>query len=99
VGNKKMNINDVLNDSSEDVQSFEKVEKKATKLKKLEEEKNKRDAGRPTKTEEEKAKKRTLYYTDEEYAVIEKIAGLYGISANKWIKMVISKELRREGAL
>jgi len=92
---EKLNLDDVLNDTKEEVQTFKKAEKKAKIIKQAES--NKKEVGRPTKAEEEKAKKRVLYYTNEEWDDIEKISKLYGIKPVKWLKMIISKELRREG--
>jgi len=91
----KLKLDDVLAEEKEEVQTFKKAEKKAKLIK--EAEKNKKEVGRPAKSEEEKAKKRTLYYTDEEWSKIEKAAELYGMKPVKWLKMIIAKELRREG--
>ncbi len=91
----KLKIDDILADNKEEVQTFKKAEKKAKIIK--EAEKKKKEVGRPSKSEEEKAKKRILYYTDQEWEHIEKVADLYGMKPSKWLKMVIAKELRREG--
>ncbi len=91
----KLNLDDILAEEKDDVQTFKKAEKKAEIIK--EAEKNKKEVGRPTKSEDEKAKKRTLYYTDSEWEQIEKVSELYGVKPVKWLKMIIAKELRREG--
>ena len=90
----KIKLDDILSDKKEEVQTFKKAEKKAKILK--EATKQKKEVGRPTKDESQKAKKRVLYYTDEEWNNIEKIANLYGMKPTRWLKMIISKELRRE---
>jgi len=90
----KMKLDDVLSDTKEEVQTFKKAEKKAKILEKVASEK--KEIGRPAKDESQKAKKRVLYYTDDEWNHIEKVAGLYGMKPSKWLKMVIAKELRRE---
>lgn len=82
-----MNINDVLNDDAKEVQTFKNAEKKAKPMK---------AKGRPKKTTDAKAKPRVLYYTDEEFAKIERVAKLYDLSPSKYLKMVIKKELNRE---
>ena len=64
-----------------------KKEKKANRIK---------GRGRPKKTTDAKAKPRVLYYTDEEFAKIEKVAKLYDLSSSKYLKMIIKKELNRE---
>jgi FMN phosphatase YigB (HAD superfamily) len=90
----KMKLDDVLNDTKEEVQTFKKAEKKAKILEKVASEK--KEIGRPPKDESQKAKKRVLYYTDEEWNNIERVSELYGMKPSKWLKMVIAKELRRE---
>lgn len=90
----KMKLDDVLNESKEEVQTFKKAEKKAKLVK--EAEAHKKEVGRPAKSEDEKAKKRVLYYTDKQWQQIEKVSELYGMKPVKWLKMIISKELKRE---
>ena len=90
----KIKLDDILNDTKEEIQTFKKAEEKAKILEKAI--CNKKEIGRPAKNENEKAKKRVLYYTDNEWEQIEKIAELYGIKPSKWLKMIIAKEIRRE---
>jgi hypothetical protein len=90
----KIKLDDILNDTKEEVQTFKKAEKKAKILEKVACEK--REIGRPPKDESQKAKKRVLYYTDDEWEQIEKVAELYGMKPSKWLKMIIAKEIRRE---
>jgi len=85
-----MNINDVLNDDAKEVQTFEAAEKTAKKTNRI------KGRGRPKKTTDTKAKPRVLYYTDEEFAKIERVAKLYDLSPSKYLKMIIKKELNRE---
>ncbi len=92
----KLSLTDALS-SGEEVQTFEKAEKKAKILKKASEEK--KEIGRPVVPEDEKAKKRSLYYTDKEWNRIEKIANLYDMKPARWIKMIVEKELRKESLL
>lgn len=96
---KKLSIDDVLN--KEDVQSFAKADKKndqqnedQNKAKQLDSMREK--AGRPKKSDEEKAKRYVLYWNDEDFAEIEKMAKLYNMKPLEWVKFAVSKEIRRE---
>lgn len=88
---KEISIEDAL--AREDIRTFEKAEKaerNATKSAPI---------GRPAKDKSEKAKPRPLYYTDAEYDKIKRIAQLYGMKPTRWVKMIVEKEMRREGVL
>lgn len=91
----KLKLDDVLNDKSEEVQTFKKAEKKEKILKTVADEK--KEVGRPRKSEEEKALRKSLYFEPDEWTQIEKVSELYGMKPAKWLKMIIAKELRREG--
>lgn len=96
---KKLSIDDVLH--KEDVKTLHKAEEKAAAVETAEEKARKLDsmranAGRPRKSPAEKAKPKTLYFSDSEWGEIEKVAALNGAKAVDWIKNVISKEIRRE---
>ena len=89
----KLKLDDVLAEEKEEVQTFKKAEKKAKLVKKAEA--NKKEVGRPAKAEDEKAKKRCLYYTDDEWEQVVRIADLYDMKPAKWIKMIIRKEIKK----
>jgi hypothetical protein len=96
---RKISIDDVL--ANEDKQTYKKEEEKE-RIKLEQEEKAdkfdkiKKGLGRPAKTADEKAKRRAIYWTDEEFEDIERIGKLNGMKATEWIKFVVSKEIRRE---
>lgn len=90
----ELNINDVLNDTVESVQSFKKAEDEQRELRELKELKN--SLGRPKKSADEKAKRRVIYYTDDEFSKIEKVAKLYSMSATQFIKFCVAKEIKKE---
>lgn len=84
-----------------DVKSLETAEEKAENNKTAEEKAEELDrmrarAGRPKKSAAEKAKPKTLYFSDAEWREIEKFATLNGVKAVDYIKNVINKEIRRE---
>jgi len=89
-----LNINDILNDEKKEIQSFKFADEKEKKFKELENARKK--SGRPTKKTEEKAKKRSIYYTDQEFKEIEEIANLYGMKVSNFIKFCVAKELKKE---
>jgi len=89
-----MNIDDVLNQSTKEVQSFKVASEKEKIFKKLETARKK--TGRPQKKFEEKAKKRSIYYTDREYEKIEELAIIYGMTTTNFIKFCVNKELKKE---
>lgn len=96
---KKLSIDDVLH--KEDVKTLHKAEEKAAAAVSAEEKARKLDAmrakaGRPKKSAAEKAKPKTLYFSDAEWGEIEKFATLNGVKAVDYIKNVINKEIRRE---
>jgi hypothetical protein len=90
---EKVGIDDILNEEFEEVQTFAKAEKKA-ELAKLGE--KFRSSGRPKKDESEKAKRRVIYYTDDEFSKIEKIAEIYSMTATTFIKFCVAKEIKKE---
>jgi len=85
-----LNIDDILKEKTEQVQTFKKVEEKAKKVGQP------KKVGRPKKNQVQKAKPRVLYYTDDEFEEISKIAKLYNLSSSKYLKMIIQKEINRE---
>lgn len=96
---KRLSIDEVI--ESGDVHTFAKEDKKKTHIKEKEEkaeqyDRIKKGLGRPSKSEDEKAKRRVLYWTDEEFEDIERIAKLNGMKALEWVKFVVGKEIRRE---
>jgi len=59
----------------------------------------KKEIGRPAVEKENRVKPRVVYYTDDEFAVIEKIAKLYDMKPMKFIKMCVTKELKKENII
>ena len=95
-----MNIDDVLKDTKEPVQSIKKAEMQDKSNEEIKEFAAKFiPKGRPKVNEKDKKKMKSFYTSDNEFEKIEKIALLYGVTPMKWIKMVIDKELRREGVI
>jgi len=89
-----MDINDILNQDTQEVQSFKVASEKEKRFEELENARKK--SGRPTKKTEEKAKKRSIYYTDKEYKKIEDLATIYGMTTTNFIKFCVNKELKKE---
>lgn len=99
---KKLNIDDVL--AKQDVKTLHKAEEKAIAHETAEEKARKLDemrarAGRPKKDKSEKAKPKTLYFSDAEWIEIEKIAKLNQQKPNEFIKIAIAKAIMREKGL
>jgi len=89
-----LSIDDILNDKKESIQSFKNAEQEQEELLKLKELKS--SLGRPKKSNDEKAKRRVIYYTDDEFSKIEKVAKLYSMSATQFIKFCVAKEIKKE---
>jgi len=87
----KLSLDDVLNDKTEEVQTFAKAEEKGALAKKG----AKFAGGRPKLTD--KVKPRGIYYNDEDWGKICKIAHLCNMKPTKFIKFCVTKELKKEG--
>ena len=87
---KTMSVDDVMANGKE-VQTFDKFEKKISSL-------STSKAGRPKKSEATKVKLRALYYTDEEFDEITRIADTYGMSATNYMKFCIKKKMSEDKA-
>lgn len=95
----KLSIDDVL--AKEDTKTFQKADAKEAKNNELQDKAKQLDsmrekAGRPKKSDEEKAKRYVIYWNDEDFAEIEKMAKLYNMKPLEWVKFAVSKEIRRE---
>lgn len=100
MSNKKLNIDDILNEEIEEVQSLQKADEKEKNVKELERKVGLFGQGRPVKKENEKSRNKiVLYFTDEEINRIEEACLLDGMdlkSYKKYAKKALLKTIRRE---
>ena len=91
----KMSLEEALADNKNEIQTFKKADEKAKIIETVEA--NKKEVGRPKiLNDKDKSKKRILYYSDNEFEIIEKMANLYNMKPMKWIKMIVQKEINKE---